>query len=146
MVRLGFGSNGGPLIWSRCAAALGRLGQAILRPKFLQGRDGQLHSARSLLRIYLDDPIFVLIGLAQARRQEMASVLLVWAACGFTLAWHKGARGNSLNWIGVDYILDVSAGTITLQIPEAAVREAVEMAQILLSRPMGSVRVTPPCR
>ena len=141
MVRLGFGSNGGPLIWSRYAAALGRLGQAILRPKELPGRDGRPLAARSLLRIYLDDPIFVLIGPSQARRREMAAVLIIWAACGFTLAWQKGALGNFLNWIGVDYSIDTTAGTITLAVPEAAVREAVDLALTLLQRPMGSVRI-----
>ena len=141
MVRLGFGSNGGPLIWSRYAAALGRLGQSILRPKELPGRDGRLLTIRSLLRIYLDDPIFVLIGPAPARRRELAAVLIVWAACGFSLAWQKGARGNFLNWIGVDYSIDLEAGTITLAVPEAAVREAVDLANTLLQRPMGSLRI-----
>ena len=71
MVRLGFGSNGGPLIWSRFAAAMGRMGQAILRPKCIMNSAGTWTSCRSQVRIYLDDPIFSLAGTGQQRWREM---------------------------------------------------------------------------
>ena len=141
MVRLGFGSNGGPLIWSRFAAAMGRLGQAMLRPQHHLTDDERWIQIRSTLHIYLDDPIFTLAGNAQHRRRELASVLLVWAASGFKVSWPRGQVGSGLNWIGVEYITDLAARTITVQIPEAAIKEALALATELLSKPMGPLRV-----
>ena len=133
LVRLGFGSCGGPLIWSRFAAALGRMAQALLRP--------QASGARSRLRIYLDDPIFSLVGPPARRRRDLAAVLLLWAAAGFNLSWPRVTIGATASWIGVDYKVDLEAGTITVAIPEKAVAEALELASKLLERPMSSVRI-----
>eukprot|EP00972_Heterocapsa_arctica_P014685 2162486-Heterocapsa_arctica.AAC.1 len=56
MVRLGFGSRGAPLTWSRVAAALGRMGQASLVAAAAEG----LTPGRT--SVYLDDPIVFLHG------------------------------------------------------------------------------------
>ena len=133
LVRLGFGSCGGPLIWSRVAAALGRMAQSVLRP--------QQSGLRSRLRIYLDDPIFILTGDAQRRRRDLAMVLLLWAAAGFSLSWNRVSLGLSASWIGIDYVVDELEGTVTVKIPEKAVTEALELASKLLETPMSSVRL-----
>ena len=48
--------------------------------------------------------------------------------------------GSGLCWIGLDYVMDVAAGTITVRVPEAAIREAVDIAKSLLSKPMGPLK------
>ena len=133
LCKLGFGSTGGPLVWGRVSAAMGRLGQATLRPCS--------SGLRSRLRIYLDDPIFTLFGTPQRRRRELASILLLWSAAGFRISWKKGEIGNGLSWIGVDYLINAEAATITLKVPEKAVQEALSLASKLLEKPMGATRL-----
>ena len=110
---------------------MGRMGQACLR---------QLPCGlRSRLRIYLDDPIFTLVGDLARRQRELGTVLLLWAACGFKIAWKKGSQGNGINWIRVDYILDDEAKTVTIQVPLKTIEEIVDVARELLAKPMGSL-------
>ena len=131
--KLGFGSTGGPLIWGRIAAGMGRLGQATLRP--------QHSGARSKLRIYLDDPIMTLMGPAQHRRRELTAILLLWSAAGFRISWGKGELGSGLAWIGVEYEIIKEKQEVIVRIPAKAVQEAVDIASQLLLKAMGSVRL-----
>eukprot|EP00972_Heterocapsa_arctica_P038474 5667980-Heterocapsa_arctica.AAC.1 len=87
MVRLGFGSRGAPLTWSRVAAALGRMGQAALEAAAAEG----LTPGRT--SIYLDDPIVSFHWTLAQRNQQLLVLMCTWAACGFKIAWHKTARG-----------------------------------------------------
>ena len=129
LCKLGFGPTGGPLVWGRVSASMGRLGQATLRP--------DSSGLRSRLRIYLDDPIFTLFGAPQRRRRELASILLLWSAAGFRISWKKGEIGNGLAWIGVDYIINPDSKTITLRVPEKAVEETLALARKLLEKTDG---------
>ena len=128
MVRLGFGSRAGLLIWSRFSAACGRMGQSALRPC---GETG----LRSKLQIYLDDPIFTLFG-----RRRLRGVLLLWATCGFRIAWARGERGSAMNWIAVDYEHNTTKRCITLRVPRKAIDEVVSITKTLLDRPLVPIK------
>ena len=84
-----FGSKRAPLVWSRVAAAISRMTAAMLKRR------------RSKVQIYLDDPLLHLVGNRRQRCRLLSAVLLVWAACGFRIAWHKGQQGGELDWIGL---------------------------------------------
>ena len=135
MTRCGFGSKGAPLTWSRVAAALGRLGQAILEAA------GRSRSPAGRLNICLDDPLFALLGSGLERDRNAARVLLTWVACGFSISWSKCGRGPSVPWIGLDF--DVSKfgdGIVTVRIPKQLVEEVVEEARALLGLSMLPIR------
>ena len=66
-----FGSKGAPLVWSRVAAAIGRMTAAMLRRR------------RSRVQIYLDDPLLHLVGIAFSA-----------AACSRPCCW-SGPRAAS---------------------------------------------------
>ena len=110
---------------------MGRMGQACLRPLPC--------GIRSRLRIYLDDPMFTLLGDLERRQRELGTVLLLWAACGFKVSWSRGDQGNGINWIGVDYIRDDAAKTVTIQVPLKMIDEIVAIARKLRSKPMGPI-------
>ena len=83
-----FGFKGAPLIMGRLSAALARLWQSMIM------RDGEL-------QLYMDDPLFGIVGPRSRRRGVLAMLLYTAAAMGVNLAYHKGERGLRLCWIGV---------------------------------------------
>jgi hypothetical protein len=134
MNKIGFGSKGGPLVWSRVAAASGRMGQALLRAF----RNKRVPWGR--LNIYLDDPFFVLAGNRRSRDHQLCYVLLLWRACGFKLAWDKGSRGGILDWIGLEYKIDWKQKEVTLTIPSKMAKDIASDASALLGKPMVPIR------
>ena len=55
---------------------------------------------------YVDDPLAALSGSPERRRILAATIILVWSALGFPLAFAKGQLGKKVTWIG---------GTITCE-------------------------------
>ena len=86
-----FGNGPSPLIWGRCAALMGRLGQALFREWELR------------LQIYIDDPCGPVRGTRVVRDRNMTTLLVFWAALGLPIAWHKAERGQSTEWIGAEF-------------------------------------------
>ena len=92
-----FGFKGAPLVMGRLSAALARLWQSMIM------RDGEL-------QLYMDDPLFAIIGPKGRRR-------------GAQLAFHKGERGLRICWIGVQLEIVTSRALLLLTVPEKVVNE-----------------------
>ena len=105
-----FGFKGAPLIMGRLSAALARLWQSMIM------RDGEL-------QLYMDDPLFALIGPKSRRRGVLAMLLYTAAAMGIQLAFHKGERGLRVCWIGVQLEIATSRALLLLTVPEKVVNE-----------------------
>ena len=117
-VHLCFGLRGAPLVWSRLAAALGRMLQGLLLP--LEGR----------LQLYLDDPLWVLRGSRKHRNWLISMLCLVLAALGIKMSWPKCKRGRALVWIGVQFRI-LAGSSLELTIPEKKVQEILrELASL----------------
>lgn len=130
MLRMGFGSKGAPLTWSRVAAALGRMGQATLEAaQEVEQTPGQLN-------LYLDDPLIFLTGLDNERNEQLLVLLGLWTACGFRLAWHKASRGSFIEWIGLLFEIHEDTQSIFVKIPAEYIKDIVEEAQALLALAM----------
>lgn len=82
------GSSTAPTLWTRVAALIMRLTQAIYDP------------AEVNLMCYVNDPLAALRGSEQLRQKNAAIMVLVWEALGFRLAYSKGQLGSIVAWIG----------------------------------------------
>ena len=82
------GAGGSPLVWGRVAALVTRLTQSMYHPQ------------EALLQTFVDDPIGCLTGSRRQRNLWLATIVLVWSALGFKLAFKKGQRGPEVVWIG----------------------------------------------
>ena len=59
------------------------------------------------LQLYMDDPLFGVLGPANRRKGIIAMLLYTALAMGINLAFHKGERGLMVKWIGVAMELNV---------------------------------------
>jgi hypothetical protein len=82
------GSRSAPLTWARVAALVMRLTQSLFHPDTLR------------LHCFVDDPIASVRGTAAERRAAVATMVLVWEALSFGLAYKKGQFGKKVVWIG----------------------------------------------
>jgi hypothetical protein len=123
LCKLGFGSKGGPDVWSRFSAACGRITQAI-RP----GRQ-PLATPQARINIYLDDPFWTLFGDKPTRDRQLGFALMVLLACGFRISWRKGTRGESVDWIGLLYTVNNAEGVAAISIPRKTAEEIAEEAK-----------------
>ena len=83
-----FGVRPGPLLWGRLAAFTMRLTCAV-----------NLQS-NAKLQCYVDDPALTVGGTRKQRSRIMIRTVLVWLLIGLKLAWKKGQRGNTGEWVG----------------------------------------------
>eukprot|EP00435_Cladocopium_sp_Y103_P027100 s2345_g6.t1 len=99
-----FGLACGPLLWSRLAAALVRLGQAAC-------------SITARVQCYVDDPVLVVKGQDTLERAvHLAVPLLFWQALGCQLSWTKMQFGQSVQWIG--FCMQLERDCMTAQLSE----------------------------
>ena len=124
-VALCFGHIATPLIWSRLAAALTRMAQALLPP------------SRGRIQTYLDDPLLALRGSRQERDGRLAMVLLTWTAVGAARSWKKGARGSQVQWIGVQIGWNWDGSDFF--IPHAKTLELAEELEALIAGPVAKL-------
>ncbi|CAE7212170.1 unnamed protein product [Symbiodinium sp. CCMP2592] len=122
-----FGFKAAPLIMGRLSAALARLWQSMIM------RDGAL-------QLYMDDPLFAILGPLNRRRGIIAMLLYTAMAMGINLAFHKGERGLRVKWIGIAMELNVSEATFTLSIPKKVAAEILEKIQEWKGKGMISLR------
>ena len=82
-----------PLTWTALASLKIRLIQSLL-----------MNPARGVARghLYVDDPLFSLVGTQKQRRRMAAIIILGWAVLGAPVAYHKAQLADSVQWIGVN--------------------------------------------
>jgi hypothetical protein len=125
LCKLGFGSKGGPDVWSRISAACGRLTQSI------QPSVKPIPAPQAKVNIYLDDPFWTLFGDKTTRDLQLGFALMILLACGFRISWRKGARGTAVEWIGLLYSLDNSSNTASISIPKITAEDISVEAKAL---------------
>ncbi|CAE7831161.1 unnamed protein product [Symbiodinium sp. CCMP2592] len=91
--------------------------------KLLQGMFWQ---AELQLATYIDDPLTALVGSRHRRLRNLSLVLLTLGALGIRLAWHKGARGCRITWIGVNFTLRWREGVLDNEVPDKLRDELLE--------------------
>ena len=106
-----FGLKAAPLIWCRLAAALARILQGMLEPS--EGK----------LQLYIDDPLWFLVGSLHHRTFLKSMLLLTIAALGKKLAWHKMSCGTAVEWIGVALSCDWQHQFMTARLPDRFVTD-----------------------
>ena len=114
-VAMFFGHKCAPLIMCRLSALLTRLLQGLFWQAELQ------------LATYIDDPLTALVGSRERRVRNLSLVLLTLGALGIRLAWHKGARGCKITWIGVSFTLRWREGVLDNEVPQKLRDELLEM-------------------
>jgi len=86
LLRTGQGSRGAPLTWARLAALMARLTQAMFPTDTMR------------LNVYVDDPIMALRGTRACREMNVAIILVLWSALGFSLSLRKAKRSSTVVW------------------------------------------------
>ena len=106
-----FGFRGAPLIMGRFSSMLARLLQSctILYEMNMQ--------------LYMDDPCMIFQGTPLVRARNLSLILYMCAAMGVKLAYHKGARGRLLTWIGVQIELKLAERVVNISIPQKMIKE-----------------------
>ena len=122
-----FGFKAAPLVMGRLSSALARLWQSMIM------RDGSL-------QLYMDDPLFAVLGPLNRRRGIIAMLLYTAMAMGINLAFHKGERGLMVKWIGVAMELDVREACFMLSIPKKVAAEILEKLLAWKGKGMISLR------
>ena len=114
---LGFGGRPNPLVYSRAASFAMRSAQALLGRPTKKSQEKGL--ARVAGQLFVDDPIWGLVGTEQEREESADLILLWWLCLGIPLAWDKGVWVDDAaehQWIGVRFKSD-SEGTTTMRLP-----------------------------
>lgn len=91
--RLAQGSRGAPLAWCRFMALVTRLTQALFSEDECR------------LEVYVDDPAAVLGGSAVRQDLTAATLVLAWRVLNIALAFKKGQRSRSIEWIGFQLVV-----------------------------------------
>eukprot|EP00439_Symbiodinium_sp_Y106_P078712 s539_g17.t1 len=112
-----FGFLAAPLVMGRPSSALARLWQSMIM------RDGSL-------QLYMDDPLFGVLGPANRRKGIIAMLLYTALAMGINLAFHKGERGLMVKWIGVAMELNVREASFVLSVPKKVSVEILEKMRV----------------
>ena len=123
-----FGFKGAPLLMGRFAACLARIWQSLVAPSEMQSQ------------LYMDDPIWILRGPSSRRNRNLALLLYTARALGIKLAWHKGARGSQLSWIGVMFEVIQAEAMIKLTVPRKMMNEIKATLETWEQKGMVSLR------
>ena len=121
-----FGYKTAPLLYSRFAAFLSRLLQAIV------------DEAVARHQTYLDDSIWLLQGGLAARNKSLALVLYTAAALGVRIALEKGARKAAVTWVGIELTIDKDCIIVTL--PLKFMQELRELLNNWLGKGMAPIK------
>ena len=108
-----FGFKTAPLLYSRLAALLSRLLQSIVPP------------AVACHQTYLDDALWFMQGPLKARNRCLGLILFTLEAIGLQVAYGKGHRAASVQWIGVTFSI-VNRDTLVLGLPKAFLEETLQ--------------------
>ena len=113
-----FGAKSSPTLWGRCAAFLARSAQSLF------------DETRVRLQLFVDDTFAQARGNKSERRMMFAIVLAWWSVLGAKIAWHKGAVGSDLAWIGARVRHEASLISVTVK--EELLRAALDTTQAFL--------------
>ena len=116
-VALLFGFKTAPLLYSRLGAMVARFLQACIDP------------TKALHQVYLDDSLWALQGMLWERNQTLAFLLYTMAALGLKVAFKKGERACSLQWIGVKFSV-VNNTKVVLTLPEKFMDDRMEQQRV----------------
>ena len=122
-LRTAQGSRGAPLTWARLAALVGRLTQAMFDPGTVR------------INTYVDDPLCAFYGDKTSRDRNCATIILVWAALGFSLSLAKAKRGSETTWTSAALKVEREPDDciVVAQAKKALVADAHAMALEFLS-------------
>ena len=121
-----FGYKTAPLLYSRFAAFVSRMLQAMVPD----------HLARH--QTYLDDSMWMLQGPLEDRNRVLALVLYTMAALDIPLALEKGARKAAVTWVGID--LSIEKDTLVISLPLKFMQELREMLNHWTGKGMAPVK------
>lgn len=111
-----FGFKTAPLLYSRLAALVSRMLQAVVQP------------GRGVHQTYLDDSLWYLQGPLQSRNQLLSLVLHTMAALGLRVSFKKGKRAGNVQWVGVTFSL-INADRVSVGLPEPFMKETISTLQ-----------------
>lgn len=97
------GSRGAPNTWARVAALLMWLTQSLFTDKVA-------------LMCYVDDPLAVIKGTTEQRRQVAATIVHVWSALGIALSLDKEQFGSEVVWVGRVFKVDSLEVTASIKL------------------------------
>ena len=109
-----FGYRTAPLLYSRLAAMMSRLLQAIVDPLCASHQT------------YLDDALWMLMGSLSERTFNLAAVIYTLLAFKMKIAMGKGERAGHVTWVGVRFSL-VERDTVVLGLPAKFLNELLTM-------------------
>ena len=87
-LRAAQGSRTAPLLWARLAALVMRFIKSLFTADEVN------------LLCFLDGPLAAIKVIAMERNIRAATIILVWGALDFKLAYRKGQLGQTVAWIG----------------------------------------------
>ena len=109
-----FGYRTAPLLYSRLAALMSRLLQAIVDPLV------------ACHHTYLDDSLWILMGSLQQRTFNLAVVIYTLLAFKMKIAMGKGERAAHVTWVGVRFSL-AEKDSVILGLPGKFLQELLTM-------------------
>ena len=123
-----FGLKAALLLWGRLSAAGARMLQGLIPVLFIRSQ------------VYLDDPLWLLVGTRRQRRKSLALLLPTACAIGLRVAWHKGERGHEITWIGVTIKIRWEDKLVFLEVPAKMIQEILSELKNILEASMVGVR------
>ena len=108
-----FGFKTAPLLYSRLAALLSRWLQSIVPPGI------------AAHQTYLDDALWFLQGPLKGRNRCLGLILFTMEAIGLRIAYSKGHRAGSVQWIGVTFSI-VNRDSLVLGLPKPFLQETLQ--------------------
>ncbi len=109
-----------PTLWGRCAAFQARSAQSLFDESDLS------------LQLFVDDTIAQARGSFQQRRLYFGAMLLWWCVLGAKIAWHKGALGPSVDWIGAHLLHN--SQFVTVSIKKELLTSTLALVKAVLSK------------
>ena len=109
-----FGYRTAPLLYSRLAAMMSRLPQAIVDPLVASHQT------------YLDDALWMLMGSLGERTFNLSVVIYTLLAFKMKIAMSKGERAGHVTWVGVRFSL-VEQDAVVLGLPAKFLSELLSM-------------------
>ena len=73
-------------------------------------------------------------GTSASREHVFSSFLLLWEALGLKIAYHKGARGTRVTWIGA--LIEATKEGAISSIPADKIKDCLDLLDNLLLRPL----------
>ena len=113
-----FGIVFGPLLWGLVAAFVIRATQSMFLNVLV-------------ISCYVDDPILATTGAEEEINERFAIIILLWRMLGFNLALRKAMQGQEVDWIGINFKVELERQLLVAIISDAKVQEAKALIAVL---------------